>query len=71
METMSEALAALDRLLKVLDDQATVNEKMMECVHSLNLLDDQRAGEIAELREGLAALSNRIEAVTRLHSVKA
>jgi hypothetical protein len=27
--------------------------------------------EIAELREGVVALSNRIEAVTRLHSVKA
>jgi hypothetical protein len=27
--------------------------------------------EIAELREGIVALSNRIEAVTRLHSVKA
>lgn len=59
------ALHAIDRMLAVFDQQQAMNEKVLETVAALDELDDRRAADINELRVGLAALSNRLEALTR------
>jgi hypothetical protein len=74
-----DTVHAIDRMLTVFDQQQGINEKMLAMVAAWDELDDLRAADILELREGLAALSNRIEGLTRYvmdaeagpHSVKA
>jgi hypothetical protein len=72
-----DAATAIDRMLEVFDRQQALNETVLQAVSAFDQLDDRRASDIAELREGLAALSNRVEGLTRYvmndgpHSVKA
>jgi hypothetical protein len=74
-----DTVRAIDRMLTVFDQQQGINEKMLAFVTAMDQLDDIRAADIAALREGMAALSNRIEGLTRYvmdaeagpHSVKA
>ena len=44
---------------------AEFGSKVAEAIEKLNALDDRRLQEIAELRDDVRALSNRIEAVAR------
>lgn len=65
---------ALWRTLETIVETTTKNDERI--LGLLNHVTDRiivQDAEIAELREGLAALSNRIEALTQagLHSVKA
>jgi tRNA(Phe) wybutosine-synthesizing methylase Tyw3 len=74
-----DTVHAIDRMLTVFDQQQGINEKMLAMVAAWDELDDLRAADIQELREGMAALSNRLEGLTRYvmdaeagqHSVKA
>ena len=79
-DTMEVALAAIDRMIDsfdrantaleqvwpILQSQDGLNGKIIEVIQAHDELDDLRAADIAELREGLAALSNRLEGLTRV-----
>jgi hypothetical protein len=61
LETLGESITSLaEQDLKILSLLDVATDRIIA-----------QDAEIAELRDGIVALSNRIEAVTRLHSVKA
>ena len=79
-DTMQVALAAIDRMIDsfdranqaleqvwpILQSQDGLNGQIAEAITCITELDDRRAADITELREGLAALSNRLEGLTRV-----
>jgi len=66
VEVFDRANEALDTVFPILQSQDAINGKVAQTLAGLNDLDDRRAADIAELREGLAALSNRLEGLTRV-----
>lgn len=77
VESFEKANEALDGVWPILEEQKEINGKVAATLGHLDELDDCRATDIDELREGVAALSNRLESLTRyvmdggVHSVKA
>jgi hypothetical protein len=61
-----EHLQHVERLLAIIESQTKLHENTADWMRASSALDDIRASDIAELREGMAALSNRIEGLTRM-----
>lgn len=55
----------LDKLASILERQSMLNADMAQAIGGLDQLDSKRGQEIAELREDVTALSNRLEAHRR------
>lgn len=62
---------ALQRLVEYLDAQELKDQVVRETLEMLGQTIAQRDAELAEIRDGLLALSNRIESVGRICSQRA
>lgn len=62
MAADGEAPGLLHKLASILERQSMLNADMAQAIGGLDQLDSKRGQEIAELREAVTALSNRLEA---------
>lgn len=71
MSPTSIPTSRLAELVDVLAQQAKLNSTVADALAELSAEFDRIDGELADVRDALLALSNRVEAVTRLSVVAA